>query len=163
MYDTIASTQISAVCKFHFFSLSNLILWCSFQLSFLLNITIYQSLTPQGNRAGPGVDRDTPPPQSLCTAKSWLHSSVLCPEKGCKALLLPISTILLPYCSAIIYPWWNAIQLNHPFCAQTSTAKEMSQKCKDLYTIHSKYLKSNDPSSLPENSFCISSSISRFL
>ena len=36
-----------------------------------------------------------------CVPQSSLQSSVLCPEKGCKALLL-ISTTLLPYCSVTV-------------------------------------------------------------
>lgn len=80
--------------------------------SFLLDITIYQSFTPQGNRAEAGVDRDIPPPQSLCIAKSLLHSTMLCLEKGSTIAITSFhNSLALLFCHCISMMKHHSIQL----------------------------------------------------
>lgn len=128
VHDTIASTQIAAIITFHLLSSPVWVLWSSFQ-NFLIGYAhIINLSTPWETKQGPG----------LCSETLWSTAIINFPNT-------------LAYCSTV-YPWWNTIQLNYLFCAHVSVLQKLCQRNLKICTsIHSRLLKSNDSSSLPEN------------
>lgn len=127
--------------------------------SFSLDIPIYHSLSPQGNRAGPAIDRDTSSPFTVC------HRIIIIFYVCCvlKRTIKHCFHNPLPYCPPVVYPWWNTIQLNYLFYAHTWVLQKKCHRNPKICTsIRSRFFKSNDPSSLPQNVY-FSSSISHFL
>lgn len=98
--------------------------------SFSLDIPIYHSLSPQGNGAGPAIDRDTSSPFTVCHRIIIIFYVCCVLKKDYKALFPQSSALLSSRCISMVK--YHSTQLSF-LCPHLSTAEEMSQTPKDLY------------------------------